>query len=467
MSDDEYVYSDDEDGDYQYSDGGEEEEGGGQSDYAIEVENAFYEADDKRRDNPRAALSLFEKVVQLEKDNRPDEVKWRFKSLEHMVVLHHRLGQGESMLEVYQELLRCLDKVTRNECNDTINHVLDTVSAGAGPQGAQISLGRMYEITLDVLRAANNERLWFNTNLKLGKMLLDQGDYVALEKVIGSLHESLETGQSKDDPNRDAYLLEVYALEIAMYSATRQKAKLKEIWPKTQSLSAAIQDPRIFGGLREAGGKMRMEEEAWSEAYDEFFESFRNYQEAGNPRAKQCLKYVVLANMIALKDINPFDSREAKVYKDDPEIKAMMELRSAYESSDVKEFERLLNDQKLGIANDPFIMRYINDLLHNIRSQVLMIIVRPYKRVHLDFLAREINVTTAQVEEILVQLILDHRISARVDQRLGILEKYSEHVDSKSTSLGDGEEPPTNVSMNRKFAALSAWASSLRAIQTK
>eukprot|EP00515_Schizochytrium_aggregatum_P003165 CAMPEP_0202056624 /NCGR_PEP_ID=MMETSP0963-20130614/24928_1 /ASSEMBLY_ACC=CAM_ASM_000494 /TAXON_ID=4773 /ORGANISM="Schizochytrium aggregatum, Strain ATCC28209" /LENGTH=70 /DNA_ID=CAMNT_0048622391 /DNA_START=1 /DNA_END=210 /DNA_ORIENTATION=- len=70
-----------------------------------------------------------------------------------------------------------------------------------------------------------------------------------------------------------------------------------------------------------------MEEENWSDAYDEFFEGFRNYQEAGNPRAKQCLKYVVLANMIALKDINPFDSREAKVYKDDKDIMAMMRLR--------------------------------------------------------------------------------------------------------------------------------------------
>ncbi len=32
-------------------------------------------------------------------------------------------------------------------------------------------------------------------------------------------------------------------------------------------------------------------------------------------RAKVMLKYVVLANMLALSDINPFDSREAKVYQ--------------------------------------------------------------------------------------------------------------------------------------------------------
>ena len=49
--------------------------------------------------------------------------------------------------------------------------------------------------------------------------------------------------------------------------------------------------------------------------YNEFFEGFRNYQEAGNGRAATCLKYVVLANMLALSDINPFDSREAKAFQ--------------------------------------------------------------------------------------------------------------------------------------------------------
>jgi COP9 signalosome complex subunit 2 len=49
--------------------------------------------------------------------------------------------------------------------------------------------------------------------------------------------------------------------------------------------------------------------------YNAIFEGFRNYQEAGNGRAATCLKYVVLANMLALSDINPFDSREAKAFQ--------------------------------------------------------------------------------------------------------------------------------------------------------
>ena len=55
-------------------------------------------------------------------------------------------------------------------------------------------------------------------------------------------------------------------------------------------------------------------------------------QEAGNASAKACLKLVFLANIMSLSDINPFDSREAKVFKDDPEIDAMVSLRAAWQT---------------------------------------------------------------------------------------------------------------------------------------
>lgn len=111
---------------------------------------------------------------------------------------------------------------------------------------------------------------------------------------------------------------------------------MRDIYPKTLNLNAAVSDPRVMGCvvisavpyycveahqrfvlcarvIREEGGAMYMTNAQWLLAYHEFNEAFRNYQEAGNPRAKSCLKYVVLANMLALSDINPFAAREAKV----------------------------------------------------------------------------------------------------------------------------------------------------------
>ena len=53
-----------------------------------------------------------------------------------------------------------------------------------------------------------------------------------------------------------------------------------------------------MGVIREEGGRMHMRDANFAEAYNEFYAGFRAYQEAGNSRAKDCLKYVVLANML-------------------------------------------------------------------------------------------------------------------------------------------------------------------------
>ena len=50
----------------------------------------------------------------------------------------------------------------------------------------------------------------------------------------------------------------------------------------------------------------------------------------------------VLANMLMKSGINPFDSQEAKPYKNDVEILAMTNLVNAYQNNDIKDFEKIL-----------------------------------------------------------------------------------------------------------------------------
>ena len=220
------------------------------------------------------------------------------------------------------------------------------------------------------------------------------------------MHASCVTADGADDPAKGTSLLEVYALEIQLCTATRDARRMKAIYPKTLNLNAAVADPRIMGVIREEGGKMYMGDGAWDAAYNEFYEGFRAYQEAGNARAKDCLKYVVLANMLASSDINPFDSREAKVYKDEPEITAMIELRSAYELKDVGAFEKLLREPRNRIVTDPLIMQYVEPLLRNIRALVLIRLVQPYQRIRLSFIAGEINVPEEEVEAMVLDQVL-------------------------------------------------------------
>jgi COP9 signalosome complex subunit 2 len=159
----------------------------------------------------------------------------------------------------------------------------------------------------------------------------------------------------------------------------------------------------------------------WDEAYNELYEAFRNYQEAGNARAKDCLKYVVLASMLALSDINPFAAREAKVFAEDKEILAMADLRNSLESNDLARFERLLKNKQNRIVDEPFLMTYIEPLRRRMRrrmrEQVLLNMTRGvYQKVTLALLAEELSLSVPDVKSTLDDMILDRRLSAQIEQ---------------------------------------------------
>lgn len=196
--------------------------------------------------------------------------------------------------------------------------------------------------------------------------------------------------------------------------------------------------------IREEGGKMHMYEYQWTLAYNEFFQAFRNYQETGNARAKDCLKYVVLASMLASSDINPFDSREAKVYKDESEIQAMINLRGAYEAYDIHGFEKSMAKLK----KDDFMQEFIDPLVRNLRLHVLTQLVIPYRTVQLAYLASEMNIDQAMVESLVAELILNGTLKAQIDQ-------VNQTVSLRTKEKGK----------DSKMLAIDQWTSKLALLQ--
>jgi len=303
---------------------------------------------------------------------------------------------------------------------------------------------QIFTIGLIALQKADNERVWFRTNLKLGKLLYDHDEYSKLAKVLTELHKSCQNTQGEDDQKKGSQLVDIYALEIQMYTATKNNKKLKELYHKALDIKSAIPHPRIMGIIRECGGKMHMREKDWKKAVADFFEAFKNYDEAGSPRRIQILKYLVLASLLTLSDINPFDSTEAKPYKTDPEIVAMTNLVAAYEKNDIKAFEKVLKDNKQTILEDNFMRDYIEDLMKNIRTQVLLKILTPYTKIRTGFIAAELNINSKQVEDLMVALILDSNIRGHIDQVNSVLELES----SKSSTF-------------YKYRAVDKWATQL------
>ncbi|WAR00786.1 CSN2-like protein [Mya arenaria] len=404
MSDDEFMCDDDEEYDLEYS-----EESNSEPD--VDLENQYYNSKALKDDDPKAALDNFQKVLELE---GKDKGEWGFKALKQMIKINFKLSNYDEMMKRYKLLLTYIKSaVTRNYSEKSINSILDYISTSKQMELLQ----NFYETTLDALKEAKNERLWFKTNTKLGKLYFDRGDFNKLQRILKQLHLSCQTDDGEDDLKKGTQLLEIYALEIQMYTEQKNNKKLKALYEQSLHIKSAIPHPLIMGVIRECGGKMHLREGEYERAHTDFFEAFKNYDESGSPRRTTCLKYLVLANMLMKSGINPFDSQETKPYKNDPEILAMTNL-----NNDINEFEKILRTNRRNIMEDPFIREHIEDLLRNIRTQVLIKLIKPYTRIHIPFISKELNIDPSEVENLLVSCILDNTIEGRIDQVNHVLE---------------------------------------------
>lgn len=130
-------------------------------------------------------------------------------------------------LEHYAELLTYIKSaVTRNYSEKSINNMLDFISSSSDPEDMPY-MERFYDMTLAAFTGTNNERLWLKTNIKLAKLWLDRQEYGRLGRKVRTLYRACQKSDGSDDPSKGTYLLEVYAIEIQMYSEMGNNKKLK------------------------------------------------------------------------------------------------------------------------------------------------------------------------------------------------------------------------------------------------
>ncbi|KAL1656842.1 hypothetical protein SLS61_000638 [Didymella pomorum] len=394
MSDDDDFMQDsgEEEYDFEYEDD-DDEEGGD-----VDIENKYYNAKQLKADDPEAAIDEFLGMPALEEEKSD----WGFKGLKQAIKLEFKLARYDqacrlrltpSAVEHYKELLTYVKSaVTRNYSEKSINNMLDFIEKAAEDPDAYRCMEKFYALTLDIFQSTNNERLWLKTNIKLARLWLDRKDYRQLSEKLRELHKACQKEDGTDDPSKGTYSLEVYSLEILMYAETRNNKRLK------------VQN--------------------WKGAQSDFFESFKNYDEAGSLQRIQVLKYLVLATMLSGSDINPFDSQETKPYQNDPRISTMTDLVNAYQREDIHEYEKILQNNQ-DLLQDPFIAENIDEVTRNVRTKAVIKLVAPYTRFTLAFIAKQLKISLPEVQEIVGFLIVDKRLHGKINQQNGTVEVES------------------------------------------
>ena len=123
-------------------------------------------------------------------------------------------------------------------------------------------------------------------------------------------------------------------------------------------------------------------------------------------------------------DINPFDSQETKPYKNDPRISAMTDLVDAYQRDDIHRYESVLQKNRDLLA-DPFIAENIDEVTRNMRTKGVLKLIAPYTRFTLVFIAKQLKISVAEVQDIVGFLIVDQKLKGKINQESGTVEVES------------------------------------------
>lgn len=451
----------------------------------VALENDYYNAKGLKEQQSSLAevVRAFENVIQKEQEDLKQQQPpspytfgpWSYKALKQIIKVYLREATGstnnssttQSILNYYNQLLNCIDhgNVSPNAVEKGINGMLERVASlyQANATLDPVFFLHLYEDTLQVFHPHTgkkpNERLWLKTNIKYGQLLYEMNQIDKLERVV--MHDlqqntnitpssSSQLYNNSQSASSSTQSMEIYALQIQLYYKKTDHRRLRETFHKAMSVRGGIPHPRTMALIQEMGGKMHMKARDYEQAEKNFFQAFKSYDEAGDHSRLRCLKYLVLASMLHASSINPFDSQEARPYRDDPEIVVMTNLVQAFHNNNIESFERILRQNKTKIMSDEFVREHIEDLLRTIRTQVMRQIIRPYNRISLQAIARELNnIPVSDVESLLVSLILDGSLDGKIDKVDGILVKEAE-IGNATPSSGSHNVSRQNIDTREK-----------------
>ena len=215
----------------------------------VDIENAYYNAKSLKDTSAIDAAEAFEGVIRME----TNQGTWSYKAIKQLVKLYLRSGKEACMMEQYERLLRCVGSgaVGQNAVEKGVNGILERVSSGSDEKGRFLAK-KCYDLTLEVFNptggASPNERIWFKTNLKLGQLLYELNETARLQSVIKDLLKSQRgvngSGLAGEERYVGTHLMEIYALQIQLYSRQKDNKKLRDIFERAIRVEGGIPHPR-------------------------------------------------------------------------------------------------------------------------------------------------------------------------------------------------------------------------------
>lgn len=335
--------------------------------------------------------------------------------MKQIIKIYTKNQDYDEALKYLHELMKLLPKVNKNYGEESTNKIINNYSTINNKE----FINNLYEIVLNSLidGEVNSDKLWIKINLNKLQLNLTNKEYESAYKLIQILNVKLD---DSSEVIRKSYTLELISLEIEyeFHKAAPKISKLNKLYKKSLTVTTAVTHPKIIGIIKECIGKIQFYRGNYEQARLEFYECFKNYDEAGYILKKKILKYVVLCSILTENEFNPFESQDTNIYSNQPEYFNYINLIKAYDELDLNEFIRIhqtlmKNDD---IINDDIFTKSLQQILLNLRLKLILNYLKCYKCIKFQFFYDKFNISSVEFEEILLILLNYGKISnVRID----------------------------------------------------
>lgn len=358
-----------------------------------------------------------------------------------------------------------LPKLNGNYAEDSINKLLLRYMTCSD----RSFVGKMYNIIVNqlqdsVVAGISGHRLWLRINLSRFNDLLEENDLPAAKVLLQSIKEQLT---KVSELTRNSFALEVIAAEIE-YSMRfgGPLSELSQFHKQSSQVSNTITHPRVMGVIWECGATVHFHRGQFEKARLEFYESFKNYDEAGSSSKKKILKYLGLCSMLTDSEVNPFESQETQTYAQLAEYENLIRLITAYEECDLDVFYDVLKLMKTThdvLTKDRLFHIAEKRILHNLKLKVISNYLKASKAVTYDYLLRKLGLDCdEELENLLLYMAnngLVYNISIDYVDRL--IEVSGLDSQSIFSPLIEGSSVKTHLSVLHDLGYCGPWNSNM------
>ncbi|CAH6722669.1 putative COP9 signalosome complex subunit 2 [[Candida] jaroonii] len=380
-----------------------------------QLQNQYYNAKAYKDDNLNLAIEKLKEITDNEPNN--ENMIWIYKSTKQIAKIYFHQQQFDKFLESLKSLIKLIPEVDdKSYLEESINKIFMNYT---NIKDNSIVL-RICDVILEMMsmlgKSNNNDRLWIKVNLnKLSILLLDSSNSKICHEIITELNQKLN---EVSDITRDSFSLEVIASEIELLTITNDldMDRLVYLYEKSTTITSPVTHPRIIGIIKECGGKIEFFKKKYENSRQNFYESFKQFDESGSIEKNKVFKYLILLSIISENEFNPFESQETQHFVEEEEFRLLIDLIEIFNDLNLKDFEILVNDmakypKSSDFSNDDIVIKSFQLIKDLIIDKILINLCKAYSNIKFDYLTEFLNLPEDKIVKKILKLSNSGRLS--------------------------------------------------------